>query len=139
MQIRSSTVQCCESPPYWIHTGVSLSNLIQNGFGIKQHSFVPNKELWLPAWGQKKMLGAKSVHHESDSLHCCSKNKLGRGPGGVPADRNRRRRCQTSVLSGVTWTRSIQNQNKKTDSYPKVVINSAVEFSDKLRDVQCLL
>lgn len=49
LQMTSSTVQRCGSPLYWIYTGVSQSNLIQNGFVIKQHSFLPNKR----AWGQK--------------------------------------------------------------------------------------
>lgn len=50
----SSPVQGCESLPYWSDTGVSRDNLIQNGFAIKQQSFIPNKRLPLPAWGERK-------------------------------------------------------------------------------------
>lgn len=50
----SSPVQGCESLPYWSYTGVSRGNLIQNGFAIKQQSFIPNKRLPLPAWGEKE-------------------------------------------------------------------------------------
>lgn len=114
----SSPVQGCESLPYWSYTGVSRDNLIQNGFAIKQQSFIPNKRLPLPAWGEKEKcfssrpeIGSRLLHYAGRTREpslfirnqtggcCCSQNKLGGGEGRGGG------RCQIFVLSGITCTK----------------------------------
>lgn len=119
----SSPVQGCESLPYWSDTGVSRDNLIQNGFAIKQQSFIPNKRLPLPARGERKknpfplvlkleagcciMLGGPGSQVCSSGIRlvfaAAARTSLVEGGGG---------RCQTFVLSGITCTHQKKEQLK---------------------------